>query len=151
MRFNWSELNSQQKGTYGEYFAKMEFTMYGFEVYTAEVDDRGIDFIARKGEDFYEVQVKTITNFNYQFVKESKFKPSSKFVVVLIRLVQGKEPEIYVFTGDQWTDENELLTYRAYEGKKSLPEYGINVSKGHLDLLRKFKIEQFIEKLDLHI
>ena len=37
MRYNWKAFNRQQKGTYGEYFAKMEFTMYGFEVYTAEV------------------------------------------------------------------------------------------------------------------
>ena len=36
-------LNRMQKGTFGEYFAKMEFAMFGFEVYTSEVDDRGID------------------------------------------------------------------------------------------------------------
>ena len=37
----------------------MEFTSYGFDVYTSEVDDHGIDFIA-KGMDgtYYEVQVK---------------------------------------------------------------------------------------------
>lgn len=146
MRFNWSELNNQQKGTYGEYFAKMEFTMFGFEVYSSEVDDRGIDFIIRKGSCFYEVQVKTITDINYQFIKESKFKTSQTFVVVLVRLVQGEEPQLYVFTGDQWLDGNDLLVYRAYEGKKSDPEYGINVSKKRLDSFRNFTIENFIAK-----
>jgi hypothetical protein len=44
----------------------MEFTLYGFDVYTAEVDDKGIDFVIRKerrrGTDiefvYYDVQVK---------------------------------------------------------------------------------------------
>ena len=48
-RYNWSRLSKQQVGAYTEYFVKMELTMFGFQVYSAEVDDRGIDFIARHG------------------------------------------------------------------------------------------------------
>lgn len=47
MRYNWKKLNRQQAGNFSEYFVKMEMTMYGFQVYSTEVDDRGIDFIAR--------------------------------------------------------------------------------------------------------
>ncbi len=43
----WSELSSVQLGQYGEYYAKMEFTSYGYDVYTSEVDDHGVDFVAR--------------------------------------------------------------------------------------------------------
>ena len=58
-RFRWAGLNRQQVGRYAEYFVKMEFTMHGFQVYSAEVDDRGIDFVARHEDGtFYEVQVK---------------------------------------------------------------------------------------------
>lgn len=46
----WSELNHLQLGQYGEYYAKMEFTSYGYDVYTSEVDDHGVDFVARKKE-----------------------------------------------------------------------------------------------------
>ena len=61
LRYNWSCLNKQQIGTYAEYFVKMELTMYGFQVYTTEVDDRGIDFVARyERGPFYQVQVKSI-------------------------------------------------------------------------------------------
>ncbi len=48
-RYSWSRLNTHQVGRFAEYFVKMEFALYGFEVYTAAVDDRGIDFIARYG------------------------------------------------------------------------------------------------------
>lgn len=43
----WSRLNHLQLGRYAEYYAKMEFTSYGFYVYASEVDDHGIDFIAQ--------------------------------------------------------------------------------------------------------
>ena len=44
----WSELSRLQLGRYAEYFVKMEFTLHGFDVYSAEVDDKGIDFVIRK-------------------------------------------------------------------------------------------------------
>jgi hypothetical protein len=39
---NWSQLNHLQLGRYAEYYAKMEFASYGFDVYTSEVDDHGV-------------------------------------------------------------------------------------------------------------
>ena len=44
-RYEWSCLNHLQVGKYAEYFVKMEFTMYGWQVYSTEVDNRGIDFV----------------------------------------------------------------------------------------------------------
>jgi hypothetical protein len=52
----------------------MEFTIYGFDVYTAEVDDKGIDFVIRKEEKkrdrepeyrYYNVQMKSVRAMNY--------------------------------------------------------------------------------------
>ena len=43
-KYNWRRLNKLQLGQYAEYFVKMEFTVLVFDVYSAEVDDRGIDF-----------------------------------------------------------------------------------------------------------
>ena len=60
---NWSKLNKLQLGRYAEYYAKMEFTSYGFEVYTSEVDDHGIDFIAKgKTENFMNCRSKQYAN-----------------------------------------------------------------------------------------
>ena len=41
---NWNILSRLQLGRYVEYYAKMEFSSYDFEVYTSEVDDHGIFF-----------------------------------------------------------------------------------------------------------
>lgn len=44
----WSKLSYMQLGQYGEYYAKMEFTSYGSDVYTSEIDDHGVDFVTIK-------------------------------------------------------------------------------------------------------
>jgi hypothetical protein len=76
--YDWARLNHLQIGRYAEYFTKMAFTLYGFEVYTSEVDDRGIDFVARRDRGpFYVVQVKSIRGLNYIFFPKSKFERGS--------------------------------------------------------------------------
>jgi hypothetical protein len=42
-------LTSLQVGRYAEYFVKMQFVLLGCDVYAAEVDERGIDFVLRRG------------------------------------------------------------------------------------------------------
>jgi len=49
----WSELDHLQVGQYSEYYTKMEFTSYGFDVFTSEIDDHGIDFIAKRKSGSY--------------------------------------------------------------------------------------------------
>ncbi len=38
-KYNWSQLHRMRLGRYAEYFAKMEFTQFNFDVYTSEVDN----------------------------------------------------------------------------------------------------------------
>ena len=72
--YDWGKLNHMQLGRYAEYFVRMEFTRHGFDVYAAEVDDKGIDFIVRKehrpgGTEveyrYCDVQVKSVRRLNY--------------------------------------------------------------------------------------
>ena len=51
---NWSRSNltRQKLGTFCEYYAKMSLASYGMSIYTSEVDDHGIDFIAESKVDF---------------------------------------------------------------------------------------------------
>jgi hypothetical protein len=72
-RYDWSRLNHLQVGKFAEYFVKMEFTLYGFDIYTSEVDDRGIDFVIRRGQDhYYDVQVKSLRGMGYIFFQKDK-------------------------------------------------------------------------------
>jgi hypothetical protein len=96
-RYNWGRLNKQQTGTYTEYFVKMELTMYGFQVYTTEVDDRGIDFVARyESGPFYQIQVKSLRSNGYVFMQKDKFNPDEDMYLALGLLVDGLPPELFL-------------------------------------------------------
>ena len=139
-RLDWSRLNHLQVGRYAEYFVKMELTLYGFEVYTAEVDDRAIDFVARRGAgSFYEVQVKSVRGFNYIFVPKEHFSIAAHRLVAAVILHPGQEPELYLIPMSAWATPNKLFSSRDYEGKKSKPEWGLNLSAANQHLLDPFR------------
>ena len=149
MNTNWSMLTALQVGRYAEYYAKMEFTSYGFDVYTSEVDDHGVDFIAKNAMgDYYEVQVKSVRNDNYVFIRKDKIQLDDKHLVCFIRYVDGELPESYVFPSMVWNDpDGALFISRDYEGLKSAPEYGLNV-KGHMAQLKQYDASKILPSID---
>ena len=147
---NWSKLSPLQLGRYAEYYAKMEFASYGFEVYTSEVDDHGIDFIAKNpyNKQFYEVQVKSIRNAGYVFVQKDKIELQDNWLLCLMRFVDGALPEVFIIPATTWTTAKEPFVSRDYdkEGQKSKPEWGINLSKKNLPKLEAYASDDFFSK-----
>ena len=144
----WSNLSPLQLGRYAEYYAKMEFASYGYEVYTSEVDDKGIDFACRKKDGpFYEIQVKSVSRYNYTFMRKEHMKAESEGRrVCLLRFEDGKLPEVYLIPARAWLTPSALLTSKDYDGKQSKPEWGINLSKKNMPLLQAFEISRTLEK-----
>lgn len=90
----WSELSHLQLGRYAEYYAKMEFASYGYDVYTSEVDDHGVDFVARNPDDgqYYEIQVKAVRNLDYVYIRKDKMVLSPARLVYLLLFSNGTMP-----------------------------------------------------------
>ena len=146
---NWSKLNHIQLGRYAEYYAKMEFASYGLDIYTSEVDDHGIDFVAKtKDGSFLELQVKAIRQNNYVFMKKDKWDidDENTFLILLI-FEDNNMPRVYMIPSNAWKTPNGLLCDMDYEGLKSKPEYGINVSRKNMPLLMDYKVEKSIESI----
>lgn len=147
-RYLWKPLNKQQVGAYTEYFVKMELTMYGFQVYETEVDDRGIDFIARfQRGPFLEIQVKSLRSLGYVFVEKEKFHLYENNYLALGLLMEGQPPELFLLPSLVWRSPNALVVERNYEGLKSKPEWGLNISKKNMPALREYAFEAMIQKL----
>lgn len=142
----WSKLNSLQLGKYAEYYSKMEFASYGFEVYTSEVDDHGIDFIVKtKSGIFLEIQVKSVLKTKYVFMQKEKWDIESPTTYLSLLLFEdGKLPETYLIPATAWKTPSVLLGDKNYEGLKSKPEYGLNLSKRNMQLLQEYKLEDVI-------
>lgn len=148
---SWSKLNHLQLGRYAEYYAKMEFASYGFEVYTSEVDDHGVDFIAKQpGEKrFYEVQVKSVRDYGYIYMAKSKMPELlENRLVCYLHFIDGQLPDVFVIPAIAWKNPNAVLVDRKYDkpGQKSEPEWGINISKKNYNLLDEYKADCWLKE-----
>lgn len=145
----WNALNSMQLGKYAEYYAKMELSSYGLDVYTSEVDDYGIDFVVKINNRFIEFQVKSILRTDYVFMTKRHWVITNENLYLFLMIFeQGKEPQPYIIPATAWRVPNDLLKIRNYDGLKSEPEYGMNLSKKNRPLLEEFIIDHFIKKLE---
>ncbi len=145
----WSRetLTPQKLGTFCEYYAKMTLASYGLSIYTAEVDDHGIDFVAETDRGFLKFQVKAIrtATTKYVFMREAHFDiHDDGLFLFLILLADGEHPDTYVIPASAWKNESKMLVYHAYEGKRSKPEYGLNLSSKNMPELEKFRLENMI-------
>lgn len=142
----WSKLKNLQVGRYAEYYAKMEFTSYGWEVYTSEVDDHGVDFVAKSpiSNRFYEVQVKSVRNLTYVYIPKSKMVLSDDRLVCYIRFEDGKLPDVYIIPSKAWEKPNAVLVDRSYgPGRKSSPEWGVSLSNKNMSLIEQYRADKF--------
>ena len=148
MRYTWKHLNRQQVGAFSEYFVKMEMTMHAFQVYSPEVDDRGIDCILRyENGPFLSIQVKSIRGKGYVFMRKENFELSLHNYLALALLHDGIAPRLFLIPSEAWKKPNELLVSRDYEGKRSKPEWGLNVSNKNMKLLETYSFSSMIAKL----
>jgi hypothetical protein len=147
---NWDRLNSLQIGKYAEYLAKMEFTSYGFDVFTSEVDDKGIDFIVKtNGKIFLEIQVKSVRNWNKVFLTKDKFDINNKnLYLVFMRFENNKMPDIFIIPASAWKEPNAVFKSNDFgPGFESKPEWGLLISKKNISTLEQYKSEIIIEEL----
>ena len=148
---NWSILNHLQLGRYAEYYAKMEFASYGYEVYTSEVDDHGVDFVAKLPSEnrYYEVQVKSVRDYGYIYMAKSKMPELSEDrLVCYLHFIDGQLPDVFVIPAIAWKNPNAVLVDRKYDkpGQKSEPEWGINISKKNYNLLDEYKADCWLKE-----
>lgn len=150
--FTYDHLNHFQVGKIGEYWAKIWMTLAGFDIYTTDVDDKGIEFIIRIDNDKHiDVQVKTIREKSgYVFVTKETWRNELRdnLYLTLILLNNNEIPSVYFIPSTVWRTPTALFTDKNYDkvGQKSKPEWGINVSKKNMDELSKYEISRYLDK-----
>jgi hypothetical protein len=139
----WKSLTNIQIGKYAEFYVKMEITRHNWDVYGAEVDDKGIDFVARaEPSSYYDIQVKSLRwpNSQYVFIPETKFRMRDNSYIFLVLFEENANPYIYAIPALRWKNREQqgMFVYRSYEGLKSKPEYGIQIPQKSRDALTPF-------------
>jgi hypothetical protein len=67
--------------------------------------------------------------------------------LTLLLFEDGKLPDTYLIPASAWKTTNELFCDKEYDGLKSKPEYGLNLSKKNMPLLKSYKLEEMIMSL----
>lgn len=151
MDTNWSKLSNTQMETFGRYFAKMEFESFGFEVYSSEKNEKGIDFIARRDDGFvYEVQTKTILYSSEQCRKSAVYSldiANLNMHINLLLFKNGKMPDSFLIPAMAWKFPNDLFSNRITDGNKFSTGYVLNISKRSLPILENYKFGNMLESL----
>ena len=150
--FTFDHLNNLQIGRIGEYWAKIWLTLGGFETYTVDVDDRGIDFVMKNQQnDFYKIQVKSIKRptSSIFITKKGEWetdKLNKNLFLCVVIFENYKSPEIFLIPSTVWLNQNNIFKDRKYEnGQSSKPEWGINISKKNMIELKEYELKLFIE------
>ena len=76
-----------------------------------------------------------------------KFKLSPELYLALAILNQEFEPKLFLIPSEAWKKPNKLLVDRNYEGKKSKPEWGLNISNKNMNLLEKYSFSRTVSRL----
>ncbi len=146
---NISELNKLQLGRYGEYLTKMEFTLYGFDVYSSEIDDKAIDFIIRKDGKYYDIQVKTLRQLDYVFLQKHVFALRDNLFVALVLINSENQHSFYLIPSTVWNNPEGCFVSRDYEkeGQKTKPEWGINLSQKNLSQIEQYRFDKTLSSM----
>jgi len=149
---NWDNLNRFQLGKYAEYYAKMEFTLFGFDVFTPEIDDKGIDFIAKKSKngEYLEIQVKAIRKLNTVFMQKVHFDITKEnLYLVLLIFSENKMPDMFLIPAKTWGTPNKLFVGGDFgkPGQTSPPEWRLNLSTKNLDKLNDYQFDDKIKEI----
>ena len=147
-KYHWAKLTHLQVGRYAEYAVKMELVRAGLDVFTAEVDDKGIDFVIRRDSStYFDIQVKSVRGFNYVFLQKDKFALRDNMFAAVVAFFDGKPPSMYLIPATAWSVPSALLVDREYAGKASKPEWGINLSAKNLPLFEPFGFDVGVRSL----
>ena len=133
-------------GRIGELYAIIEFLYHKFEVYSPEIDNKGIDFVARRGNTVFEVQVKSVLPKSYTFIKKDKFVNKDTFLICYIRFIEGEVPAIYIIPAPNIVSEDNSGLFADYTNRENNPEYGIKYNQN--EMIEKFRSDLFFEELD---
>jgi hypothetical protein len=150
--FQYDNLHHLSISRIAEYWTKLLLTLHGFDVYTTEVDNKGIDFIVRHNNGkYYDIQVKSIRypNTSYAFiVKEGAWTEGNlrdNLLVSFVVFKNNQAPELHLFPSTVWLNDSPIFKDRKNYSK---PEWGINYSQKNAELFTQYLISNQITSLN---
>lgn len=93
------------------------------------------------------MQVKSSRNINYIFFPKKDFDLRENLLAGVVLFQDGNVPQCYLIRATTWERSNALFVSRDYLGKKSKPEYGLNLSQRNMPLLTQYAFDRIVQEL----
>jgi hypothetical protein len=141
-------LSTSQKCEVGQYYAKAEFVVHGFEILQPNADT-GVDFCVRRGPacQVYDVQVKYTCPSVEPYVYAKKWRSESTFLFCAVRF--DETASVYVARATDW-GEFSCLNYQS-DGGKAGPYYSMLFSQKHAESRQQLLIANYAARLIVSI
>ncbi|MEM7682360.1 MAG: hypothetical protein AAF288_10435 [Planctomycetota bacterium] len=135
-------------GFIGESYARIALLRAGWRTYTADVDDHGVDLVARSPAGrFYEVQVKLTGPTVNPFVYAKSFRATAAYLVCFVCILPGQAVALYLAAGSDWGDPAyPCLNYNAAGGGAG-PYYELSLASKYAEALRALEFDRYVAKL----
>jgi hypothetical protein len=144
-RYDWHRLTRPQKDKYGEYYLKMELTMWGLDIFASEIATAGADLLVRIDPTLhYEVHTRTVRGFRSVLFDKEHFSPKGNLFAAIVMLEQYQPPKLFMVPSTVWSNPNDLFFSKEYEGMLSSPKWGINLSHKNLPSLDAYAFEKIV-------
>ena len=90
-------------------------------------------------------ETKKIQDLQSYYVEDNFDVTDESLYLLLIILTDGEHPALYAIPASAWNRTEPPFVFHNYEGKKSEPEYGLNLSKKNLPQIDQYRIEKMID------
>lgn len=147
MRFRWSRLSKLELGRLAEQVVRMQFAMHDYAVFVPEVDEAGVDFLARsRASEYFEVQVKSVRGNGYVFLPKDRSPLADSRLVAIGHFVDDAPPQLFLVPSVVWKTPSDLFVSRDYEGKKSKPEWGVSLNERTIPHMQAFRLRDWFDR-----
>ena len=140
------EMNTVQKGYYGEGLAKLKFRQYGFEVFNTEFNNKTLGFRVKRNNGYYDIKVRTRIGWEYIYFPKKVTPLRDNLFALYVLIKENKDPDFYLIPSIEWENPNTIFKSYDYkeEGLQSDPEWGINMSGKNLLRMEKYRFEKAV-------
>ncbi len=149
LTLDWQELNKFRLNQNAKLSVMEAFSSHGFSVSELRSRNAEVDFSVSFGfSPNFDIKVKAVRGWNYIFFVKEKFSLRASLYVVAVLYHYGHElPSLYLIPSLVWEKPNRLFVSRNYVGKKSKPEWGIDLYDKNMPMLKEYAFEKMIQTL----
>ena len=147
-RYNYKGLTKLQLNERARGIFESEFKCNGFIVNRVKCNYRTISLLVSSDKGIrHLVHIRSVRGYKYIYFKKKGFPLHPTWLAGVALLFEGQKPKLYLIPSTEWKTSNPLLKSPDYLGKKSDPEWGINLSKKNMEHLEQFVFNKMIKGL----